>query len=167
MGLLDPKFKQNFWSYLWQCALASFFMFIVLYFVDVITYPALLAVLGSTFFIIFTLPHSYASKPRPLIGGYIISTIVGVVFCFISKLPQMQIDFLTKSFEVEICGALAIGFAIFFMLIFDSEHPPAAGLALALIINPWDYLTIIFLLCIIILLAMIKTWLKPVMKDLL
>ena len=167
MTLFDPKFKQNFWPYIWQCGLATFFMFVVLYFVDIVTYPAFLAVLGSTFFIMFTLPHSYASNPRPLIGGYIISAIVGVIFCLISRMPHIQSDFLTKSFEMVLCGAFAVGFAIFFMVIFNAEHPPAAGLALALIINPWDYLTIIFLLCIIVLLAIIKKWLGNIMIDLL
>ena len=167
MALLDPKFKENFWSYIWQCGLATLFMFVVLYFVDILTYPAFLAVLGSTFFIVFTMPHSYVSNPRPLIGGYIISSISGVTFCLISKIPHIQSDFLTDSFEMDICGALAVGFSIFFMVIFDAEHPPAAGLALALIINPWDHLTIFFLLCIIILLSVLRRWLKPVMKNLL
>ena len=64
-------------------------------------------------------------------------------------------------------GAMSVGLAIFLMVITDTEHPPAAGLALGLILNEWSFLTIVVVLVGIISLSVIKFILKPVLKNLL
>jgi CBS-domain-containing membrane protein len=43
-------------------------------------------------------------------------------------------------------GAMAVGLAIFVMVITGTAHPPAAGLALELILNEWSPLTIVVVL---------------------
>ena len=64
-------------------------------------------------------------------------------------------------------GAMSVGLAIFVMVITDTEHPPAAGLALGLILNEWSLLTIVVVFVGIISLSVIKFILKPVLKNLL
>jgi CBS-domain-containing membrane protein len=64
-------------------------------------------------------------------------------------------------------GAMAVGLAIFVMVITGTAHPPAAGLALGLILNEWSPLTIVVVFAGIISLSVIKTVLKPVLKNLL
>ena len=61
---------------------------------------------------------------------------------------------------------MAVGFAIFIMAVTNTEHPPAAGIALGLVINRWDHLTIIYILIAIIWLVSIKLVLRKYLMDL-
>ena len=63
-------------------------------------------------------------------------------------------------------GAIAVGFAIFIMAVTNTEHAPAAGIALGLVINRWDYLTIIFIIMAILWLVSVKLALKKYLMDL-
>ena len=62
---------------------------------------------------------------------------------------------------------MAVGLAIFVMVITGTAHPPAAVLALGLILNEWSPLMIVVVFAGIISLSVIKTVLKPVVKNLL
>jgi CBS-domain-containing membrane protein len=66
-----------------------------------------------------------------------------------------------------VSGALAVGLAILLMVVANVEHPPAAGLALAFVLNEWDGRTIIVVLAGIASLVILKTLLEPVLVDLL
>jgi len=166
MTFFDRNAFKNIGRYIFQCFLATCTILIVLLFLDALTYPALLATLGATVFIVFTMPNAYSSRIRSLVGGYFVGISVGALFSVISKLP-VTISLL-PSLELTYCvfGGLAVGTAIFVMVITNTEHPPASGIALALVINPWDILTILFLLCIIIILAIIHKWMRPILIDL-
>jgi hypothetical protein len=52
------------------------------------------------------------------------------------------------------------------MTITNTEHAPAAGIALGLVINQWTYLTIIFILIAIIWMASVKKILRPYLMNL-
>jgi hypothetical protein len=52
------------------------------------------------------------------------------------------------------------------MAVTNTEHAPAAGIALGLVINRWDYLTIIFIFLAILWLVGIKILLKKYLMDL-
>jgi len=64
-------------------------------------------------------------------------------------------------------GAMSVGLAIFVMVITNTEHPPAASLALGLVLNEFNYRTVIVVLIGIISLSLIKAVLRPVLKNLL
>ena len=64
-------------------------------------------------------------------------------------------------------GALATGMAMFLMVVTDTEHPPAASLALGFVLNEWDALTVLAVLSGIVALTSIKEVLKPRLMDLL
>lgn len=50
-------------------------------------------------------------------------------------------------------GALAVGLAIFGMVITHTEHPPAAGVALSLVVRPWGANTLLFVATAVLILA--------------
>jgi len=52
------------------------------------------------------------------------------------------------------------------MTITNTEHAPAAGIALGLVINNWDYTTIIFILLAVLWLVTIKTAFKKYLISL-
>lgn len=134
MKLIDEKAKQDIRPYLLQSLLATLTIFFILVFLDVLSHTAIIATLGSSAFLVFTRPRAYASRPRPLIGGYLVG--------------------------------MAVGSAIFLMVVTDTEHPPAAGMSLGLVLNQWDHKTLLFIFVAVIVMAVLRKYLQPYMVDL-
>ena len=166
MRLFDKKFRKNVLRYVLQCILATLTIFAVLFFLDVLTETAIIAALGASAFVVFAIPNSYSSDPRRLIGGYLVGIVVGVICYFISITFPSSNFFTNAEMSLVVFGAIAVGIAIFIMAVTNTEHPPAAGIALGLVINPWTWVTIVFILCAIIWLAGVRKILKPYLMDL-
>jgi CBS-domain-containing membrane protein len=164
--IFDKKFRKNTPKYIFQCFLASLTILAVLVFLDVLNEAALITALGASAFIVFTMPTQYSSDPRRLIGGYIVGLCVGFIFYLISTSELSNSLIGNHTTTLVIFGSIAVGFAIFIMAVTNTEHAPAAGIALGLVINKWDYLTIIFIIIAIVWLAGIKIILKRYMMDL-
>jgi len=166
MRLFDKKFRKNVHRYVFQCILATLTIFAVLFFLDVLSETAIIAALGASAFVVFAIPNSYSSDPRRLIGGYLVGIVVGII-CFNISITFPTSDFFTNTeMSLIIFGAIAVGVAIFIMAVTNTEHPPAAGIALGLVINPWSTVTILFILCAIIWLSGVRKILKPYLMDL-
>ena len=65
------------------------------------------------------------------------------------------------------CAALATGVAMLTMVCTDTEHPPAAALALGFVLNEWEPLTALTVLVGVVAIAVIKESIKGSMIDLL
>jgi CBS-domain-containing membrane protein len=163
---IDKKFRKNYEQYLFQCVLATLTILAVLLFLDVLNEAALITALGASAFIVFTTPHQYSSDPRRLIGGYIVGLLVGFILFLISNTELVLNLVSSKTTILIVFASLAVGIAIFIMSITNTEHAPAAGIALGLVINNWDYLTILFIMLAIIWLVSIKIILKKYLIDL-
>ena len=130
MQILDPKFRTHKCMFIVQCALATLIIFIVLMILDVIMNAAVIGALGASSFIAFTMPHHNVSRTRFLVGGYAVGILVGILCHYISLWPLLaDIPVFEESSHV-IFGAVSVGLSIFLMVVFNFEHPPAAGLAL-------------------------------------
>jgi CBS domain-containing membrane protein len=164
--IIDKKFKNNALKYVFQCFLASLTILAVLIFLDVLNEAALITALGATAFIVFTMPTQYSSDSRRLIGGYIVGLCVGFIFYLISLFVIGYHLVGSHTTSLVIFGSLAVGSAIFIMAATNTEHAPAAGIALGLVINRWDYLTIVFIILAILWMATIKFILKKYLMDL-
>jgi CBS-domain-containing membrane protein len=113
------------------------------------------------------MPEAQVSKPRIMIGGYIVGITAGCLCHYLSLWSLMTwASFIHESTHV-VFGAMSVGLAIFMMVITDTAHPPAAGLALGFILNEWSFLTIVVVFVGIISLSVIKFVLKPELKNLL
>lgn len=163
---IDKKFRKNSLKYIFQCFLATLTILAVLIFLDVLNEAALITALGASAFIVFTMPTQYSSDPRRLIGGYIVGLFVGFIFYFISQLQIKDMFDFSETTILVIFGAIAVGFSIFIMALTNTEHAPSAGIALGLVINKWDYLTIIFIVIAILWLAGIRFLLRGYLMDL-
>ena len=164
--MIDKKFRKNTLKYIFQCFLATLTILTVLIFLDVLQETAIITALGASAFIVFTMPTQYSSDPRRLIGGYIVGLTVGFIFHILSQSQIKNILSTSETTTLVIFGAIAIGFAIFIMAVTNTEHAPAAGIALGLVINKWDYLTIIFIVMAILWLASIRFLLRGFLMDL-
>ena len=166
MILIDKKFRKNTLKYIFQCILATLTILAVHFFLDILNETAIITALGASAFIVFTMPTQYSSDPRRLIGGYIVGLVVGYFFYLISTLDIVTKLIGNHTTKLIMFGSVAIGFAIFIMAVTNTEHAPAAGIALGLVINRWDYITILFIIVAILWLIIVKLALKKYLMDL-
>jgi CBS-domain-containing membrane protein len=144
MRLIDPKARIHAGHYIFQCALATLCLVLALLFMDALTHTALIATLGATAFIVFALPNSDAARARPLLGGYFIGIASGAACSRLAALPGVVSLLGGRDAAVVPFAAVAAGLAIFLMTATNSEHPPAGGIALGLVVNEWDLMTLVY-----------------------
>lgn len=155
---IDDNFLLNKWKYISQCLIVTFFFWIILLMLDFVMKIAIVASLGATCFIIFTIPHKNASKTSYIIGGYSVGVVVGGI-C------SLGLHF-TQNVPLGLWGAVAIGLSMFLMVIFNFEHPPATALALGLVTEGYDIRTILIVFLISCILLFVRRMLKHWLIDL-
>jgi len=158
---IDEEFRHHPVRYLIQSAIAGVVTMVFLSFLDILTYTGLVAALGATTFLIFTMPHKVSARPRYVLGGYIMGALAGVLTSFaFSAGGILPLD------SIFALGAIAVGLATFLMVTTNTEHPPAAGMALGLVLQPWDYNTVAYVLGCVCFLCLARLVLKRFMLDL-
>jgi CBS-domain-containing membrane protein len=156
----DSYFRlDNFKRHGLQCGLAGLGVLLLLLVLDAVTQTVLIASLGASAFIAFAVPRSLHSDPRHLVGGY----VTGVAMSSFYALFSLQGTW--DHAIMIVFGALAISVAMFAMVVTRTEHPPAAALALGLVLNEWDLLTLVVVLVGVIGLSIIKQIVTPVLMD--
>lgn len=166
MKLLDKKFRINYKRYLFQCSIATLATFLILLLIDKASNLIILASFGASAFIVFTMPHASAAKPRCLLGGYATGSIVGIVFYYINLLISNNLLLQSSNIYLILSSALCVGITSLVMVITDTEHPPAVGMALGLVINDWSYLSLVITLLAIVSLSAVRKLLKPYLINL-
>jgi CBS-domain-containing membrane protein len=160
---LDRKFGKTPLRYLLQCGLAGLVTMAFLSFLDLLTYRGVVAALGATTFLIFTMPHRVSSGPRFVIGGYVMGVVAGTL-CSLAFAHPGGVLHISSVF---LLGAIAVGGASLLMVLTNTEHPPAAGLALGLVLQQWDYKTVLYVLGCVCFLAISRRLLRRYLIDLL
>lgn len=163
----DPRFHSNKKKYILQCMLATVVIFVTLLLLNVLTSAVVIASIGSSACVVFALPHKESSRAKYLIGGYIIGIVVGSLCYFLMQLPFIANFHHGAILADEIFGALAIGLTIFGMVVLRAEHPPAAALALGLVLHEWSLMTIAITMIVIIVIAVVRHFLRDHLIDLL
>jgi CBS-domain-containing membrane protein len=100
-----------------------------------------------------------------MIGGYLVGILVGSSIGTLSASIHYS-DIVTAHVAMIVFGALATGLAMFVMVITKTEHPPAAALALGLVLNEWDFLTLVVVIVGVIVLTICKRLVLPILMDL-
>ncbi len=162
MRLLDPNLEHGLARYAFQCLLAALTVLGVLLLLDSAQQTAIIASIGASCFLVFTAPRSFASRTRGILGGYAVGTTVGVGCSLLAGLSG------SGSWDAVhiIAGAASVGLAIFVMVATDTEHPPAAGLALAYVLNEWTPLTLAAVMGAAAFLAAVRLLLKGWLRSL-
>ena len=120
--MFDQKFRKHWRSYVLQSGLAALTV-LVLILVLTTQEAVLVASIGASAFIVFAMPNSIAARVRNVLGGQFFGLICGGL-CYL--LPH------SGSFSLALVCALAVGLSMLVMVSTNTEHPPAAGTALAL-----------------------------------
>lgn len=81
-------------------------------------FPIIVASMGASAAILFIIPHSPLAQPWPLVGGHLISAIIGIACA-------------QWFANIAISSACAAGSSILAMLLLRCLHPPGAATAIA------------------------------------
>ena len=153
---MAEEFRLYWKHYVLQSILATCSVFIVLYFLS-LQEAVIIASIGATAFIVFTMPNNITAQSRNVIGGHLIGLFYGFLF---SLIPHSALTFSILIYS------LAVGASIFTMVVTDTEHPPAAGTALGVVITGIRLDVLITVVLSIIILSLIHRFFKPYLRDL-
>ena len=130
-----------------------FIVFLVLHVQEAVV----IASIGATAFIVFTMPKSITARPRRIIGGHLVGFASGAL-C--SLIPHSMV------IPSIIVYSLAVGISILLMVTLDFEHPPASGTALGTAITGFSPYLLLAVLTSSIVLALAHRFLRRFLKDL-
>jgi len=149
---IGEKFKKLWKYYLCQSFLSAVALFIIVLILgeDKIV---VISAMGATAFIVFAMPTAASAQTRNVIGGHLVGLASGTIFYF-AALPYF-IEY-----------PLAVGIAIFVMVALDVEHPPAAGTALAVVINEVSPDVFVTIMASAVVLSQCRYYLRHRLKDL-
>ena len=102
----------------------------------------LVAPFGATFVLVFALPESPLVKPRNIIGGYLIATIIGMAFYQLMGNNPLSLG-------------LAFGLSFVLMQLTKTLHPPAGSIPLLIMFSEpdWSYVITPILIGVILILV--------------
>jgi len=146
------KFKKLWFYYILQSFLAALALFIIILVLGKEKIVVISAI-GATSFIAFAMPNAISAKTRNILGGHLVGLASGAIF-FYTALPYF-IEY-----------PAAVGIAIFLMVALDVEHPPAAGTALAVVINEVSMDVFVALMTSALILSQCRYYLRHYLKDL-
>ena len=70
-------------------------------------------------------------------------------------------------FAGDLMAVVSVGVSIFVMVVMDTEHPPAAGTALGLVVGGWALSAVLFVLIGEVMLSVAHMVLRPRLTNLL
>jgi len=152
----DQKIRIFWKNYLTQTFLATLSILILLLSLH-LQNAVIIASIGATAFIVFTMPGDITAKPRSVIGGHFVGFTCGALCAL---LPHAT--FIANAAVY----ALAVGLSIFIMVVIDTEHPPASGTALGIAMTGFSSSALISVITSVIVLSLIHQFLKPYLKNL-
>lgn len=166
--------KRKYHHYIWQPLLLVLFLASVLaLFYWGASSSILWAVgagsLASSAFITFGKPSAVARKPLNILVSYFVAIAVGILCRFIIEraMPHCSVIFDVNTFcWTGFFAAFSVGFLMLVLSALRVEHPPAAGIALVLVLDVKDYQTLIIILFSVIMLSILSGIFGRWMRDL-
>lgn len=167
--------KRRPWpNLIWQPILAVIFICVVLFVMNNLARTTLLWAVGagalsSSSFIVFGKPSLRSAMPLKIIGGYMVGIFCGVILHLLYiQFHIFEAGFIqTSNYHVlGMFAALATGLCLFFMSLLRVEHPPAAGMALVLVIDLQDYDIVLVVIVAALVLGLLRQLLCKKLVDL-
>ncbi|OGT15311.1 MAG: hypothetical protein A3I12_05425 [Gammaproteobacteria bacterium RIFCSPLOWO2_02_FULL_38_11] len=154
-----------------QAIFAGIVLLILLAFFNKFSYHPIFNAIGlssiaSSIFIIFTAPHTLAGQNKAIVGGYVIAISLGIGFHFLLTHHFPSPSSFYYAYYPVILGGLTLTLTLLLMVTLRMPHPPAAGFALGLILDNWEFQTLLIVACIIAVLVLLKNILdfKPLIS---
>ncbi len=129
-------------------------IFVTMVLFNVTDYGITIASFGATIFMILSKKDI---NKKAIFGSYFISTLLGFLFSKLSSITSLNVT-------------LAVVSSILAMTLFDLQHPPAIGIAAAMVLNKFsfwiDVLVLIYVFFIIIMTLTLKEFMQNPTKIL-
>ena len=167
MRLFDRNFRGRAPQYVFQCGLVTLSLIAILMIEGGLGRAAIVVAIASSAFIVFVLPNNQASDARKVIGGHLVAVVVGSSLFGVLILSGVDTVADDLGYASILTAALAVGISTFLMVITDTEHPPAAGTALGLIIPGYSHYALVFILSGALILSAMRFALRRKMVNLL
>lgn len=149
-----------------QACAAVVFMWLVLFALEnvaasQIIWAAGASTLASSSYIVFCAPQAVVAKPQKIIGAYIIAMLCGEAMRQLANVVcnvilSCHLGGLTYLHVFEIAAGVSVGIALLLMILFKSEHPPAAGLAVVMVLDIRNWAALAIILSGAIVLSLIR-----------
>ena len=165
--VFDRQLTSQLHRYIFQTGLATIALIIMLLVEDAVLNAAIVVAVASSAFIVFVVPNSVAATPRRVIGGHLVAVVVGAIASGVLMIPALQAFSEQSRYVLDIVAALSVGLSILVMVATDTEHPPAAGTVLGLVIQGLEWHAIVFILVSAVSLSIIRLVLRPKLINLL
>lgn len=150
--MIREKFKKLWIYYIIQSLMAAIALFIIVFVLGK-ERVVVISAMGATSFIVFAMPKAVSARTRNVVGGHLVGLASGAVFYF-AALPYF------------VGYPLAVGIAVFLMVALDLEHPPAAGTALAVVVNEVSFDVFVAIVTSALVLSQCRYYLRNHLKDL-
>jgi CBS-domain-containing membrane protein len=138
-----------------QSTIAVVVIFLILLFINV-EHTVVVAAIGASAFIVFAMPSYSTARSKSIIGGHILSLLVGSL-CAIIPGPYFCCSLAAQS--------LAVGLAILIMTLLDVGHPPAAATAFGVSMSGFSVGIAVTLIISVICLALAHHFLRSFLRD--
>ncbi|MCK4718276.1 MAG: HPP family protein [Thermoplasmata archaeon] len=168
--IIDKKLmkgKGKAWNYVLQSWMAMVTVMMVLLVLDPVTEGIVVASMGASAFIVFAMPKQVTANPRNVVGGQTVGVLTGGL-CYLLFIWEGFTCLLgSGSFGLIFAVGLSVGLSTFFMAATDTEHPPASGTAVGIVIAGWSWEVALFIILAASMLSFAKFMLKRWLVDLL
>lgn len=155
------KFRTYWQHYVFQSLAATVALFALMMMISIQDKPVIIASIGATTFIVFTMPGYLTAKPRNVIGGHVIGMLCG----FIASAAIINLDN-PSTISLAMILSLAVGLSIFVMVVLDMEHPPASGTALGVALHGISVTVTLTILVSILFLSLVHKLFRHRLRDL-
>ena len=119
-----------------QSALAGATLAVILLLQDALANAAILTAIAASTFLVFVAPSNVMSQPRRLVGGHLTGALVALPLSLL--LYESGLGLSETAIVYEVTAGAAVGLGILVMSLIDTEHGPAAGTILGLVLEPWS-----------------------------
>ncbi|HAE86685.1 TPA: HPP family protein [Candidatus Marinimicrobia bacterium] len=147
---------RTYWKYyLMQTLLSVSVLFIILLLLtsrDMVV----IASIGATSFIIYAMPHAKSAMAKAVLPSYVAGLVFGSVFALI---PVHNVILLALVYS------MSVGCTIFFMLVTDAKHPPAASVTLGVALTGFQWEVAIAVLGSAVILSIAHHFSKHLLLD--
>lgn len=153
-------------SYLFQAGLASLALLAILLIEQGVSDGIIVVTIASSTATVFVIPHSIAASSRRVIGGHVMSVLVGLALWGVLQLITGDANN-ASNIQIDIFGAAAVGMSVLVMATTNTEHPPAAGTAFGIIVAGFSITFIAFILSAAVILSLVRVILRDRLQNLL
>ncbi len=150
-----------------QATLASLALLAILFIEQGVSNGIIVVTIASSTATVFVVPHSIASSPQRVIGGHVVSVLVGLALWGGLYFVTGGNANTASNMQIDIFGAAAVGLSVLVMATTNTEHPPAAGTAFGIIVAGLSFTFIAFILSAVVILSIVRYLLRDRLQNLL